>query len=124
MTSVTPSTPFQIKRGDTFPALAATLSNSAGVINLTGATVELILTPLSGAINPVTGLPATKVQGACTIISATLGQVQYNWGATDTSIAGNYYAEFQITYLGGGIQTVPTVGYIPVQVIANLTGTG
>lgn len=124
--SVSPA--FQIKQGDTLPVISATLSTALGPINLTGCTVQLILTavPTPGNCGPWgqqnQPIPVPKVQGACTIVgSPSLGNVQYQWAVGDTSLAGNYLAQFLVTGPSVGlVQSVPTVGYIPVQIIAGL----
>lgn len=116
---------FQIKQGDTLPVISATLSTVNGPINLTGCTVQLILTAVQTPNgcwpmqqNPTTPVP--KVQGTCTIVgSPSAGNVQYSWAIGDTSLAGNYLAQFLVTN-GTQIQSVPTVGYISVQILAGL----
>lgn len=113
--AVVPS--FVIKRNDTLPVLSATLSTVNGPINLTGAMVYLVLTPYPTPSNPS---PVAKVRGLCSIVgSPSAGNVQYNWTASDTSVAGNFLAEFEID-ISGSVQSVPTTGYIPVQIIADL----
>lgn len=122
--SVSPA--FQIKRNDTLPVISAVLSTAAGPINLTGAQVYLVLTPVQLPQcgiqwgSPSASPQVPKVRGLCAIVgSPALGTVQYNWAVGDTSISGNYLAEFEID-ISGSVQTVPTVGYVPVQIISDL----
>lgn len=98
---------FEIKQDDTWPPLGdatdpVVLSDSRGVINLTGATVDFFAKHESGT--PV-------IEGACTIISAVAGTIRYDWAVGDTAVAGEYTFEFQITFGDGKKATVPTAGY-------------
>lgn len=121
--AVAPS--FLIKRNDTLPVISATLSTANGPISLTGCQVYFVMTPVALPVNgiqwgQVPPTPAAKVRGLCVIVgSPSAGNVQYNWAVGDTSIAGNYLAEFEIDN-GTSIQSVPTNGYIPVQIAADL----
>jgi len=112
-------TDFSIKQGDEQPILAETLVYSNGEkVNLTGATVTLILRQLTSP-TPVrlTGTPA--------ITSALEGGVSYAFSAQDTAQPGMYMASWQVTFAhGGGTQTFPTDGYLSVWVEENLTAPG
>jgi hypothetical protein len=102
-----------IKRGDTFPFLKATLSNNAGVANLTGATVRLIL--------KTKGLtPTIVVDEPCTITGALTGQVEYEWAPADTASVNTLDGEFEVTWSDGEITTFPTEGYFEVAIVADL----
>jgi hypothetical protein len=104
---------FAIKRNDTAPSLVATLRDAEGVaVNLTGATVDLIMAAAT------TG--TVKVNTAATLTDAANGIVTYNWLAADTSTAGDFNAEFEVTYSGGKKQTFPTDGYIKIVITADL----
>ena len=101
---------FDIKQNDTLPKLIANLKNSDGTaINLTGAT---ILHKMKN-INNGGGF---KVNAVVTITAATLGTVQYDWIAADTDTSGEFNSEFEITFSGGAVQTVPTIGQISIKV--------
>jgi hypothetical protein len=96
---------YVVKRHDTFPALKATLSDENGPINLTSATrVKFI------AASTTTSTPLV-IEGECTIEEATGGVVAYPWAVGDLATAGTYNVEFQITWAGGGIESVPNTGY-------------
>lgn len=94
-----------VKRFDTYPPIAATLTDSNGPINLTNATTVKII--LKGT--------TVLITGTCTIVSPTAGTVQYAWTTGDTNIADTYQVEFEIHWAAGGIQTVPNAA------AANLT---
>jgi hypothetical protein len=89
--------PLYIKSGDTWPPLEATLTDLNGVIDLSAAdSVRLVMK--SGT---------TVVTGACDVVDAVAGVVEYVWAPGDTVIAGDYESEFEITWNVGEIQTVP-----------------
>ena len=57
----------------------------------------------------------TKISGASvTVLAASKGEVRYSWTTTNTNTAGNFEAEFQVTFSDGGVQTYPNDGYIDV----------
>ena len=90
---------FQIKVGDTEPSIQATLKGASGAaINLTGASVKLLLQ------HRITGAWLSFV---CTLVTPTEGIVRYDWLTTDVTQSGRWDAEFEVTFAGGAIQTVP-----------------
>jgi hypothetical protein len=97
---------FFIKRGDTAPAIRFALEPVATV--LTGATVRFLMRVRGGA---------QVAEGLAQIVTATgTPTVQYNWTAADTVEAGQFEAEFEVTYPDGAIETFPNAGFIPVRV--------
>jgi hypothetical protein len=90
---------FDIKRGDTSPALSRVLRDGNGAaINLVGATVVFSMW--------LRGAPATINKAAATVGPAN-GQVVYAWQVGDTAQAGAYFGEFKVTYADGTIETFP-----------------
>lgn len=109
--TLTPS--FFLKRGDTLPTVSATLSNYDGTaINLTDSTVRLVYRAADGS--------GTATRVTATIESAEDGEVSYAWQTGDTATAGNYVCEWEITFSGGSILTVPNGSYIPFTILADL----
>ncbi len=88
---------FTIAQGDTLPAVAATLNDANGPVNLTGATVTFSLT-LGGV--------AVIADRACTITDAATGQVSVAWQPADTAGYGNAFAQFHAVWTNGR-QTFP-----------------
>lgn len=100
--------------GDTLPAMTFTLrdSNTAAsgrtldendsdtwaVINITSATVELHIREIGSTSTPTT-LTGTVIDGAA-------GTVMVNFENDTFPAAGQYEGELEITFSGGGIQTV------------------
>jgi hypothetical protein len=101
----------QLKRNDTKDTISYTLTNLDGsVVNLTGATVRFVM-----------GKNKTLItNAAATIVNATTGQVSYTLTDADTLVAGNFNAEFEVTFSTGKVKTYPSDGYILVKIQANM----
>lgn len=103
---------FTLKQHDTWPPIEATLSDQHGPLDLTGATVKLILKTAGGS--------PTTVIGACTLVSPSSGIVEYVWVVGDTATVNTYQGEFEITWPDSTVSTVPNDSYFAVAVIADL----
>lgn len=104
---------FYIKVNDRLPVILATLSDAAGPINLTGATVKFIMTDVRGT--------TPKVNAAAAIDpDPTTGKVSYVWVTGDTDTPGVYDAEWEIIFGDGKPLTVPNDGRLRVQVVRDL----
>lgn len=104
---------FYIKQNDTAPSVRAILKDGSGtVINLTSASVRFHMKDLAGTV---------KVDAAATIVDpASSGIVQYNWAGSDTDTTGTYYAEFEVTYSDGTIESFPNDGNIGILITKEL----
>lgn len=104
---------FHIKQNDTSPALRAVLKDADDVIvDVSGAAVEFHMRPV--------GATTATVSAAGTVVSGTEGLVEYSWLAGDTSVAGNYEAEFQITFANSKIETFPNSRNIKIKIVPEL----
>lgn len=105
---------FQIKRGDRLPTIQASLTDGSGAaVNLTDATVKFLMRPRTSA--------TPTVNAAAAIVgTATAGVVQYAWSAGDTDTAGEYLAEFEVTFLDGRKASFPSDGYTRVRVLPDV----
>lgn len=107
-------TDFFIKKGNTLPRIESTLKYSTGAaVNLTGASqIQFIYKhKQQSEVTIKTG----------TIVDAALGEVAYSWVAGDTAITGDYQAEWQVTFAGGGILTIPNDGtFIEFRIVPSL----
>lgn len=99
---------FYIKQNDTRPELDVFLRDDKDrSINVTGATVKFNMRNASD--NTV------KVDtGSVTTVSSTSGRVKYSFSAADTDTSGNFDGEFQVTFVGGQVETFPNDGFIKV----------
>ena len=106
---------FTLKRGDTSPALIATLKDRDGQpVNLTSATVLFVMR----ATDSISG-STPRIQGAMQVATdqvANRGQVTYQWSAGDTDLPGSFAGEFVVTWPTGREQTFPTTGFVTVQI--------
>ena len=92
---------FTIKQNDTLEAIVAILDDSAGsAFSLAGATVVFSMRSLTTNVLIIDNVAAT-------IMDAALRKVKYDWVTGDTVIAGDYLAEFEVTFSDGKIQTFP-----------------
>lgn len=105
---------FNLKAHDVLPSIQAVLSTGGQIVDLTTATAVTFIMRLTGS----TGSP--KVDAAATVVAPTGGTVRYDWVGTDTDTAGNYQAEWQVTWPGGKKQTFPTIGYHSISIEADL----
>lgn len=110
---------FSLKAHDRLPVIQAALTQKDNLgqdqpIDLTTATgVKFVMR------NKDTS--TVKVNSPAAIIgSASLGIVQYQWGAGDTDVVGSYQAEWEITWPGPKKQTVPTASYHTIDILADL----
>lgn len=104
-----------LKSNDTRPTFQATLKEGTPgaqtPINLTTATsVKLLMKTLAGSL----------IQRTATVTDATNGVVTVTFTAPDTATAGSYQAEFEITWTGGGIETVPNDSYLDIEILEDL----
>ena len=99
---------FFIKRNDDQPTLDVALRDDKNrPVDVTGASVVFNMRN--------TADDTTKISGASvTVLAASKGEVRYSWTTTNTNTAGNFEAEFQVTFSDGGVQTFPNDGYIDV----------
>lgn len=111
----------QVKRGNTGLPLIVDVSYRDNNLDLTDAItlatpVVFTMTAL-GASTPTIDRVAAEVIAIDT--AARVVTVSYNWTAGQTDIAGTYRAEFEFD-VGGSPGTVPTGGYIVIEIIPGL----
>jgi hypothetical protein len=105
---------FYIKQNDTSPAIRVIVKDADGVvINVTGASVMFHMTEIGSST------PAVDAAGA--VVDGTAGVIEYQWETGDTADAGNYNAEFQVTYVDSTIETFPNNTYIKVKITPELS---
>lgn len=55
------------------------------------------------------------VNAEANIIDAVNGKCSYTWGANDLSIPGEYQFQWEITYIGGRIQTTAPIETLTIR---------
>jgi hypothetical protein len=55
-----------------------------------------------------------------TVIDSPAGIVTYDWQTGDTDVSGVYYAEFEVTYGDGSVETFPNSGNISIKITPEL----
>lgn len=86
-------------QGDTAPALEAQIKTGADGLpkDLTGAVVRLQMRRPDDRRFTVNAIAQN--------VNLSVGQVSYAWAANDLATPGDYLVQWEITYLGGRIQT-------------------
>lgn len=88
----------KIVEDNTAPGILLTAQRDGVAIDLTGATVDLIIAKGSTITN-------TGHQG-CTLVTPTSGRVQYDPQAGDFSTPGTYKADLRITYADASVEVL------------------
>lgn len=88
----------KIVEDNTAPSIVLTAQRDGAAIDVTGATVELILAKGSNITN--TG------HQECTIVTPTSGRVQYDPQDGDFATPGKYKADLKVTYSNGTVETL------------------
>ncbi len=92
---------FTIKQNDTSEALNAILNDSVSTaFSLFGCTVVFNMRSRSTGVVKIN-------RASVTIVNAATRSVKYDWVTGDTSISGEFEAEFEVTFTDGKILTFP-----------------
>lgn len=83
---------------NTAPTVNLTLEHNGVAIDLTGASVILVI------VNANTGIVTNSGHQSCTITSAISGKVSYTAQATDFPAGGRYTGGVKITYPSGQVE--------------------
>jgi len=102
---------FEIKSGDTSPAIESQLSADGSAIDLSGVSEVRFLMNLYG-----TEVVNDDTSGNVTITDAANGIVKYEWQPGDTDKAKAHKAEWEVEYSDGTIETFPNDGYINISI--------
>lgn len=95
---------YYVKQSDLAPAVTDTLEDKTGApVNLTGATVKFHMVDRLGNVVVAAGAVTGPGGGP---LDAT-GGVSYAWQGGDTATAGDYFAEWQVTFSGGLVERWP-----------------
>jgi len=90
-------------QGDTAPDITAIIheeddiSSVIDLVNLTNASVRFQMRRSDDR--------RYQVNSGADILDAVNGRVSYSWAANDLSVPGTYVVQWEVTYLGGRVQT-------------------
>jgi hypothetical protein len=102
---------FTIKKGDTSPALTATLIDADGEpapLTLADKVEFFLNTPRSDQ------KISADMSSGVSILNPDEGRVSYSWSDGDTDVVGQREAEFVVTFENGKVQSYPNDGFIYV----------
>ncbi len=66
------------------------------------------------------GASTLKIDTGVTVTDPGNGAIQYDWVSGDTDTPGTYYAEFQVTYTDGSVESFPNTENLVVTIIPEL----
>lgn len=90
-------------QGDTAPSITATIhleDDPTTIVDLSGTNVSGVRFQMRKADDRRLTVDATA-----TVVSGPAGTVRYDWGPNDLAVPGTYLAQWEVTYVGGRIQT-------------------
>jgi hypothetical protein len=97
-------------QGNTAPSIQAALTydDGSGPVDLTSASVKFLMRRPEDR--------RFTVNAAANIVgNPTLGNVSYSWAPNDLNVAGQYETSWQVTFLGGRIQSNAAPNLISVR---------
>lgn len=108
-----------VKQNDTAPSAQTVIEVSGAAQDLQGATIAFHMVNAAGDL--VINAAANNDQNGDGS-DGTKGNVTYDWDgdAGDTAKAGNFKAEWEVTFSSGKIRTFPTSGYDLVKIFGEL----
>jgi hypothetical protein len=108
---------FTIKKGDTSPALRATLINPDGSTPAFDLAEDI---EFYVGREDVGNIVSADLESGVQILSKEEGTVQYNWSDGDTDISGPYNAEFVIKFENNKEQTYPNSSFIKINILQDV----
>lgn len=108
---------FTIKRNDLLPIFEAVLKDAEGnPVDLTNALSCVFHMRDESSVS-------LKIEdGVCAFnADRSTGKVFYEWAGTDTDTSGVFLGELSVTWTGGKIQSYPSIGYINIQIVDDLS---
>lgn len=100
-----------VKRNDHSRDITDTLKKNGVAIDVTGATV------LFKMRNQETGVPTSK---AGAVVSGPDGTVKVTLTSTETGSCGVFDVEWEVTFAGGAVLSVPDNGFHTLEVVEDL----
>lgn len=106
------STTLRVKRNDVGRELRDVLLLDDAPINLTDCTIVFVMK------NTADG---TVIRKDGELTDAAAGRVKVTLGADETALAATYQAEWEVTFVGGNVLTVPDDGYHVLEIVEDLS---
>lgn len=110
-----------VKTGDTSPFVEQTLLDFEGnPVDINAATVRFIMREFDvpDAVDVYLDEAASNDQAG----AETTGHVHYEWQDGDTDFEGAYFAEWEVTFASGEVETFPNGTHIKVWIGDDLGG--
>lgn len=113
-----PSADYYLRQGDEGAVIETILRDENGTaVDLNGASIRFHMAPIEGGAVTVNA-EAVNEQDTT---NGENGHVSYTWQAGDSDTPGLYLSEWEVTYVGGEVQTFPNTGYLLVRVTPQLS---
>ncbi len=90
-------------QGDTAPDISATIhaeDDPSSIVDLSPAYVSGVRFQMRKADDH-----RYTVNAAAEVLDGPAGRVSYSWGPNDLSVPGTYLVQWEVTYVGGRVQT-------------------
>lgn len=101
----------KIKRNDLGRVLTDTLTLDDDPIDLTGATIVFVMRNTADSV-------VTRRNGS--VVNGPAGQVQVELEAADTQTVATYIVEWEVTFTGGDVLTVPDDIHHVLEIVEDL----
>lgn len=110
-------TVFEIKRGDTNPPFEKRLRNEFGEPIDLSAVADVGFNMRDENYNIIV---SDDTAGSVSILDASTGVVEYDWGASDTTDVGSYKAEFVVDFGADGIRSFPADDHYDIEITEDI----
>lgn len=108
---------FKIVQNDTAPSLISVLRDNNKPIDLSGFdNVFFYVEDKYQRVVIEDDARGNVGEGRVGVLDDKRGKVEYVFDSDDTSDAGTYYAEWQVIYQDGSVETFPTDGKIEIKI--------
>ena len=107
-----------MRQNDTLPALECTLKhNGVAYPYSTDDTVRFVMKSSAGTEM----VDQTSTGTLAAMVSSTAGTVIYNWASSDTTLSGDFLADWELTTAAGKVLTFPNSGHIEIRIDPELS---
>lgn len=107
---------FTITQNDSGISLSSVLTDDNEPVDLTG--VSDVSFNMEDQFERV--VISDTTQGRVNIVDKSNGVVEYVFGKNETNSVGTYYAEWQVTYSSGFVETFPTNTKLQVDIVEEI----